>query len=363
MTEQYKFKQQIGIKKIINSLLIVVLLLGGLYGFVFYESLIYNTKFSYVTEIYAPIYMYKIEKVIDSGSLNPVSNFSLLLSNLSYFNKSEEPPVEEFIKADSVPVLLYHGIVEEEDGENIQLEDFRKQMFALKEAGWETVSLKEFHAFMGGEKELPEKSFVLTFDDGRKDSYYPVDPILKALDYEAVMFVITEHSFSTEESNYYLSEKELKRVVSSGRWEIGSHTDSSHKQGLINVAGEEGNYLSNLLWLDEENRLETKEEFRERIFEDLLVSKKKIEESLDVEVVSLAYPYGDFGQSSVNFPEADEVILDITEGIYPLAFYQVGSSNVNINNYPGEGFMVKRINVKSDWSSEDLLNVLEEGKI
>ena len=67
---------------------------------------------------------------------------------------------------------------------------------------------------MKGEKNLPEKSFLLTFDDGRKDSYYPVDPILKALDYRAIMFVISGRSLGDEKevSPFYLSSSELKRM-------------------------------------------------------------------------------------------------------------------------------------------------------
>jgi peptidoglycan/xylan/chitin deacetylase (PgdA/CDA1 family) len=42
---------------------------------------------------------------------------------------------------------------------------------------------------MKGEKILPKKSFLLTFDDGRKDSFYPVDPVLKKLNYNAVILI------------------------------------------------------------------------------------------------------------------------------------------------------------------------------
>src|SRR3989339_479020 len=103
----------------------------------------------------------------------------------------------------SIPGLLYHGIIDKPDGANILLENFKDQMFALKKAGWQTISIEDFYAFTRGEKQVPDKSFLLTFDDGRKDSYYPVDPILKALDYNAVIFVISKYSLG-QSSNYYL---------------------------------------------------------------------------------------------------------------------------------------------------------------
>ena len=132
-------------------------------------------------------------------------------------------------------------------------------MFALKKAGWQTINMEDFYAFMQGEKQVPDKSFLLTFDDGRKDSYYPVDPILDALDYNAVMFVITKFSLEEKGGNYYLSDKELKRMYLSGRWEIQSHGKDDHDFYKINANGNEGHFLSNKLWLDNENRLETEE--------------------------------------------------------------------------------------------------------
>jgi len=98
----------------------------------------------------------------------------------------------------SVPILLYHGVIDDSewkpDEVNVKMTDFRDQMFAVKKAGFQTVTLDDLSAFMRGEKKLPKKSFLLTFDDARKDSYYPVDPILNVLDYNAVMFVIAGRS-------------------------------------------------------------------------------------------------------------------------------------------------------------------------
>src|SRR3989344_3875806 len=73
----------------------------------------------------------------------------------------------------------------------------------LMNAGFNTIGGDELNAFMRGEKMLPARSFVITFDDGRKDSYYPVDPLLDVLGYKALVFVITKFAFA-DRSNYYL---------------------------------------------------------------------------------------------------------------------------------------------------------------
>ena len=163
----------------------------------------------------------------------------------------------------AIPVLVYHGITEESDNINISLEIFKEQMFALKKAGYETVNMEDFKAFMKNEKELPEKSFLLTFDDGRRDSFYNSDPVFKALDYNAVMFVITLESINEENSrsDYYLSKWELERTLKNDRWEIESHGRDAHRFYPIDESGTYDHFF-NKLWLANENRLESEEEFQ-----------------------------------------------------------------------------------------------------
>ncbi len=134
--------------------------------------------------------------------------------------------------AKSIPILLYHGVINESDKSNISVENFKNHMFALKKAGYHTITLQEYYDFIFLGKEIPEKSFLLTFDDGRKDSYYPVDPILENCNYNAVMFVIGENLALN--SNYYLSKIELKRMINSGRWEVQSHTKEG--QEIIEIS-------------------------------------------------------------------------------------------------------------------------------
>ncbi len=288
---------------------------------------------------------------------------NLTASVISIFNDTDSIIKNNNDNAKSIPVLLYHGIVEKKDGANILLEDFKDQMFALKKAGWQTVSIDDFYKFMKGEINLPDKSFLLTFDDGRKDSYYPVDPILKALNYNAVIFVISKYSLENKSSNYYLSKNELKRMSESNRWEIEAHTREGHNIYKIAQDGKQGHYYSNKLWLDNENRLETEEEFTNRIKSDFAIAKNDIEQGLGTEVISFAFPFGDFGQDSVNFPEAEAIISDLAKSVYSIAFYQVWSGKGYSFNYPAkDSFLIKRIEVKLDWSTESLMTLLDVGK-
>jgi peptidoglycan/xylan/chitin deacetylase (PgdA/CDA1 family) len=268
----------------------------------------------------------------------------------------------------SIPVLLYHGIITgkdwKEDGTNITLDEFKNQMFALKKAGYQTITMADFYDYMKNGKNLPEKSIMITFDDGRRDSYYGGDPVLKAVGYNAVMFLISGRSLGEQSAgdNFYLGKSELQDMIASKRWEIQSHGDFDHNWEKVDSDGTKGHFMSNQLWLDSENRLETPDEAKKRILEDLASSKKKIENELGQNVVAYAYPFNDYGQESVNFPNSQQFIRDNVGKIYPLTFMQVDSDDV-VGNYPDPNALyAKRIDVDSSISSDGLLDILGQNK-
>ncbi|RJQ32029.1 hypothetical protein C4572_01670 [Candidatus Parcubacteria bacterium] len=260
-----------------------------------------------------------------------------------------------------IPVLLYHGVIKKPDGENILTEDFQEQMFALKKVGWKTIKLEDYRAFLKGEKILPEKSFLLTFDDGRVDSYYPVDHLLKLLDYTAVIFVITEHSFHPKNS-FYLTQKEMERMIKSGRWEIEAHTSRGHDLYDISSDGKQGHFYSNKLWIKEADRLETEEEFAGRIDKDFREAKSQLKQRLGIDSRVFAYPFGDYGQTTENFAGAEKIVLEKAKTLFDLSFYQFYEGEGQSYNYPGENiFLSKRISVRPEWTGDQLLEVLERG--
>lgn len=335
-------KHIIGLK-VYWSLVTLVLFSGMTYGSFYLMGNLSVIKYNLIGEL--DFLRYKLEFSIFSD--DGITRFFGFKSHENETNSN----------AKSIPILLYHGIIQEPDGHNVLLEDFKEHMFALKRAGYQTVTLDDFNGFIKGEKELPDKSFLLTFDDGRKDSYYPTDPILKALDYNAVMFVITERS---GESAFYLSEKELGQMIDSKRWELQSHGKFAHDFFIIDDQGNQGHFLTNKLWIEDEERLETDDEFKDRIMEDLISSKNDLESGFDVNVMGFAFPYGDFGQRASNFDNSQDILLTAVQSIYEFAFYQYSSYFEEPFNYPNEDtFMIKRITIDPEWSGENLLNFLE----
>jgi biofilm PGA synthesis lipoprotein PgaB len=150
--------------------------------------------------------------------------------------------------------------------------DFAISSLPSKKLVTATVSLEDFYLFEQGKKELPARSFVLTFDDGRIDSYVKADPILRALGYNAVMFVATSESVekNKDQGIYYLTPLQLKEMIATGRWEIGSHAVQEGGGFVtIDTQGTRANFLSNKKWLTAQDRLETDEEYTARATHEL----------------------------------------------------------------------------------------------
>src|SRR6185437_4598321 len=193
--------------------------------------------------------------------------------------------------------LLYHGIVQKADRFSLTTATFKDQMFALKRAGYQTISLADFLAFEKGKELLPDKSFLLTFDDGRRDSYENADPVLAALGYTAVIFVATEDSLDDPKTHndYYLTKDELASMQASGRWEIGSHLRQVGGGFVpLDAKGANGNFLSNRTWLSDMGRLETNAEYAARVKDELAGGKERLTNAFGGPITAMSYPFGDY---------------------------------------------------------------------
>ena len=145
-------------------------------------------------------------------------------------------------KAIGIPILMYHGVVNHQDSENTLLDNFVKTMERLKKEGYQSVSIDELVQFHQGKFDLPARPIIITFDDGRKDSYYPVDKVLEKLGFKATIFVATNRA--NRNDPFYLTWDELKKMHESGRWNIQAHGRDSHNTIQISENGEMGKFMN-----------------------------------------------------------------------------------------------------------------------
>ncbi|MEY2556889.1 MAG: hypothetical protein QOE34_314, partial [Verrucomicrobiota bacterium] len=69
---------------------------------------------------------------------------------------------------------------------------FEAQMQELKNKGIAVIPMQDFLAWRRGEKAIPARSAVITFDDGWKSQHEVAWPILKKFNYPFTLFIYTE---------------------------------------------------------------------------------------------------------------------------------------------------------------------------
>jgi len=91
-------------------------------------------------------------------------------------------------------IFCYHRLVDKVryPGTEITPAAFEAQMKELKEKGVTVISMQDLLAWKRGEKNIPPRCAVITFDDGWKSQYEVAWPILKKFGYPVTMFIYTE---------------------------------------------------------------------------------------------------------------------------------------------------------------------------
>lgn len=99
------------------------------------------------------------------------------------------------MNADRIPVLMYHRIGEAlykwEQKYCISPDSFTAHMHALANIGYKACTANDFVDWLMGDIQLPDKSILITFDDGYLGVFEHGLPVLKALEWPAVMFLVS----------------------------------------------------------------------------------------------------------------------------------------------------------------------------
>lgn len=311
---------------------VLALLALGLFGFYSVQSLAIRFRPYEITRVWLPAATARVTPVPDFGTGS----------------------------AQGIPVLVYHGIQPKGETVNVTPETFLSHMRALHDAGYTTLSMREFADFMASGRRLPAKSVLITFDDGRTDSFSGADPILWRYGYRATMFTILGDARSGKA--FYLTEAETKLMARTGRWDVESHTAYSHEYKRTSEMGASGHPLANRLWLTPLGRLESDDEYAGRVQDDLTVARDGIRRLTGKPVIAFAYPWGDYGQQSGD-PVVREKLPSIAQSLYPVTFSQARFTLDETYNYPSDnGTTLRRISVSYDMSAGDLMRRLERGE-
>ena len=134
-------------------------------------------------------------------------------------------PVDDPTVADDgvrVAVLGYHDFSEKlpETAMRIHTSKFRLQMETIRQLGITVISLDDFIAWKKGEKQVPEKSLLLTFDDGWKSVYSDALPILREFGYPFTLYLYKNY---VDGGGKALTSPMIREMIVAGTT-IGSHS-------------------------------------------------------------------------------------------------------------------------------------------
>ena len=195
----------------------------------------------------------------------------------------------------TVPVLAYYRFAKGRTSKSIVAEEaFKDHMQFLKENGYHAITLEQLMGFLEFRDQIPEKSVVITFDDGWRSFYDIALPVLKEYNFPATLFV---RPGFIGKSNA-MSWDQLKALAETG-------FDIQCKINTRLRAAEIGN-------------VDAFKDYFNALQHELIQSKKTLKEKLNRSCRYLAYPYGE-GNSVV-------VALAKKEG-FRAAFIESSSRN------------------------------------
>ncbi len=261
---------------------------------------------------------------------------------LSFPQASADEKEDDVIK---LPVVMYHHISKRSKAWNnyvVSPEEFTADMDYLKQNGWQSISVKNLLDWYSGKFEMPEKPFMLTFDDGFESTLAYAEPIVAEHGVTGVVAIIGSvcGKFSgcdepdPELSN--MSWEDAAGMAERGVIEVQCHTWDMH--GLSARKG-----CSRM-------KNEGLEQYRARLSADLSRFLKECElNGVDI-VPTIAYPYGAFNS-------------DTTDVVRDMGFMAAFTCDQYINELRGdeeELFRIARFNRPHGVSSEKFFSSWEE---
>lgn len=223
---------------------------------------------------------------------------------------------------DGISVFMYHYFYDDELGEHgednnyIAKTYFDGELKYLHDNDYYIPNMKELRKYVDGELDLPEKSAVITMDDGHADNYSIAYPTAVKNKIPIVMFVVTSWTD--------VSQPLQQEMINTGYVKFQSHTHDMHQAGC---SGQGHGGLFQCISHDEG-------------VEDLTKSKEALGNS-----DSVAYPFGDY---------SDNTIQIMKDAGFSLGF-TTENGQVHIGDNP---YKLSRMRINGDISLDTFISQL-----
>jgi len=221
-----------------------------------------------------------------------------------------------------IVALTFHDVVP--DGANeppksdgfyrIGVGELERLLSQLRKLGYQTVSSREFRAWQQGGGTLPERTVVLTFDDGYASHFELVAPLLVRYRFTGTFFVTT----GLVGKPGHLTWEQIRKLVFLGM-EIGSH-GLSHRP------------LTHLS--------------RAELDQELQRSRQVLEEQLGRPIQALAAPGGSWNRR-------------VAEAVERAGYEAAWVSTIGTNGRETQPHALRRVVVRQPFSLERIVSMVE----
>ncbi len=213
----------------------------------------------------------------------------------------------------TIPILCYHRFGGATSKMSISADKFAAQLDWLARNDYRVIRLSRLVGFLQGREALPQRSVVITIDDGYESTYRHALPALRKHNFPATLFAYSDFIGA----GAALSWQQMQELANSGLIDIQAHS-KSHRNLIERGAGEDD------------------ARYRQNIENEVKTPRDVLEKRLSVQVQQYAYPFGD----------ANDIVLDaLTRNHYQLA----ATVNPGGNPFFAQPLMLRRTMIFGDY--------------
>lgn len=209
-----------------------------------------------------------------------------------------------------VPIVMYHRFIRDDSekgvhGTYLHVAMLEKHFKLLKRLGYQTLTFADLaNKGLASRLEPGKKYVIITVDDGYRDNYELLFPLLKKYGFKAVIYLVTgerfnrwdvEHPDNPEKRVELMTPEQIREMADSGLVEFGGHT----------------------LTHPHLNRLGRDAQHRE-----IADNKAQLEQLLGRPLASFAYPFGSHNEDSKALAQALGYPFAVATNSGPLAMHE-----------------------------------------
>ncbi len=223
----------------------------------------------------------------------------------------------------TVPILCYHRFSNGNAGKGssgkmtVSASDFAAQLEWLARNDFHVLALSQLQPWLEGKQDLPQRSVIITADDGYASFYRIAFPLLKKYNFPATLFVYTDFVGAADAADW----AELQEMANSGLVSVQAHS-RTHRNLTDRLANE------------------TDERYQQALVSETRTPRDMLERKLGAPQPHFAYPYGDANDSVIDVLNRQSVDLGVT--VYPGG-----------NGFFAHPLMLKRTMIFGDMSLDD----------